>query len=273
MAITIFGSELIDFQSLFRSAVYSTDYLATKGWLLGHTWSLAVEEQFYLILPFVLLLFGVGRAKRILFYVILLSPLIRLADFSISGDDNLWVLKGFHANIDALGVGCMLAFYQNKLKNSQIFSRTSTKWAIFLMPIAILVINLQHEHPKFFYGFGISAMNVMIALCIYWCVVNYSSAVGRLLNSSPLVKIGAMSYSIYLWQQPFFDPRSSMWFTSTPFNFIGLVVMTLFSYYVVERYSLKLRQRWEMRLFDNSKASNKVVHLPAKMGEPIETAF
>lgn len=264
----IFGSTLIDFQSLFWSALYATDYIAPKGWLLGHTWSLAVEEQFYLLMPFVLLLFGVVRSKRILIYIILLSPLIRLADYSIFGDDYVWAFMGFHTQVDALAVGCMLALYQNKLEQSRVYVRSLTKWTFGLLPLAILIINLQEDHPKFYYSVGISAMNVMIALCINWCVVNHRSTLGRLLNSPPLVKLGVMSYSIYLWQQPFFDPHSIMWFTSTPFNFIGLAVMALFSYYVVEKYSLKLRHRWEPRLFKKEDVSNETRPLGTEIGQP-----
>ena len=59
-----------------------------------------------------------------------------------------------------------------------------------------------------------------------------------------------------------------MWFTSTPFNFIGLAVMALFSYYVVEKYSLKLRHRWEIRLFKKEVVSNEARPLGTEIGQP-----
>lgn len=272
LVVGLVGTDQIELWSVLKAAVYSTDYLAPQGWLLGHTWSLAVEEQFYILLPFTLLLLGVKNAKRALLLLILISPMIRLADFMISGDEQIWVLKGFHANIDALGVGCLLTLYRSKLENSRAFLRPSMGWIVGAFTAIILLINIQGDHPKFFYTLGISAMNIMIACCIFWCVSNHRTPVGRLLNSPPLVQIGVMSYSIYLWQQPFFDPRSGLWFTATPFNFIGLAVATCVSYYAIERFSLKLRQKWERRLFDDGEPVVKAEGLPAGVRQPIESA-
>lgn len=64
-----------------------------------------------------------------------------------------------------------------------------------------------------------------------------------------MVTIGMMSYSIYLWQQPFFNADVQNIFTQTPFNFIGMIIMTLISYYFVEKHSLKLRQTLEKKFF------------------------
>jgi peptidoglycan/LPS O-acetylase OafA/YrhL len=64
-----------------------------------------------------------------------------------------------------------------------------------------------------------------------------------------MVTLGVMSYSIYLWQQPFFNTSSAGILTSTPFNFIGLAMMTLISYFLVEKPSLKLRHKIEKKIF------------------------
>ena len=112
--------------------------------------------------------------------------------------------------------------------------------AVILFPAIILIANLQTDHPHIFLGVSFSVMNILIAFCIDRAVTDYDSAVGKILNSAPLVTLGTMSYSIYLWQQPFFNPDSQSIFTSFPYNFIGLVIMTLISYFLVEKYSLKI---------------------------------
>ena len=267
------GSIFIRTESILLASFYSTNYINPSNWLVSHTWSLAVEEQFYLILPGLLFLLGIRRIKIVLILIIALGPIIRIIDFQLSGSEPIWVSNGFHANMDALAVGCLLAIFRRPLHRSVPYRHFFSTRIILVLPILIVLINLLHEHPHIFLGFAIPAMNLMIAFCLDWVVTNHKTAVGRLLNSPPMVMLGGMSYSIYLWQQPFFNHESPSVITQMPFNFIGLAVMTLFSYYVVERYSLKLRQRWEMRLFDNSKASNKVSNLPANIGEPIETAF
>jgi len=73
--------------------------------------------------------------------------------------------------------------------------------------------------------------------------------VGRILNSRPLVFVGVISYSIYLWQQLFLNRYVVAAPTSFPLNLTLVVLAALASYYVVERPTLRLRQRIEARLF------------------------
>jgi peptidoglycan/LPS O-acetylase OafA/YrhL len=62
--------------ALLRAATYSSNYLGT-GWTLGHSWSLAVEEQFYLLWPSLIVLLGVRRSFIGAALVLLMSPLFR----------------------------------------------------------------------------------------------------------------------------------------------------------------------------------------------------
>ena len=240
-------------RSLFFAAAYATDYINPANWYLGHTWSLAVEEQFYLILPGVLLLLGIRRSKIFLLFIVACLPVIRVMDFHLSGPDQMWVLKGFHANMDALAIGCLLTLFRTTLQNNSVYKRFLASPVVALLPVVIMIFNVQYEHPNLFYGVSISVMNISIALCIDWTVTNYTSVAGRVLNSSPFVTLGGMSYSIYLWQQPFFNPENTAAWARFPLNLVGLTVMTLISYFVVERYSLKLRHKWETRFFGAKK--------------------
>jgi len=96
---------------------------------------------------------------------------------------------------------------------------------------------------------GITVQNIGIAACIAWSVTNYTGKIGKVLNSKPMVFIGVMSYSIYLWQQLFINPKSSGVISRFPLNLILLAATSLASYYFVELPSLRIRQRLETRLF------------------------
>ena len=251
--------------SISFSAVYLTDYVNPDHWHLGHTWSLAVEEQFYLILPGVLLFAATRRVRLLLIFLVLLVPALRIIDFRISGDAH-WVLKGFHANMDALAVGCLLTLVRNALHENYYYSKfLRSNYAFFLVPL-IMLFNVQTAHPHLFYGISMTVMNISIGLMLDWLVSNQTSRAGRFLNTRPMVTVGMMSYSIYLWQQPFFDPKETSLITQFPVNFIGLAATTLFSYYAIERTSLWLRQKWEPKLFSRSEA----VSTGAKRRSPIK---
>jgi peptidoglycan/LPS O-acetylase OafA/YrhL len=252
--LVIFSASFLGFiyiplKSFLFASAYVSDYANPSNWLLGHTWSLAVEEQFYLLFPTVLLILGVRWTKIFLFLVVLASPFIRLADFQLFGSEPIWVVKGFHANLDALAAGCLLALFYKRLHRIALYQKLLGSKIVFVLPLIILLANSQSEHPRIFLGISFTVINLLVAFCIDWAVTNHDSAIGRVLNSTSFVKIGMMSYSIYLWQQPFFNPDSPSILTRAPFNFIGLALMTLISYYLVEKYSLDLRRRLEETFF------------------------
>lgn len=243
------GLAAVPLASLVYSSAYLTDYVAPTGWLLGHTWSLAVEEQFYLILPGFLMLLGIRRAKALLIAIVMLAPIVRVLDFWMSGPDQIWVLKGFHANADALAIGCLLSLFRDRLHRLPAYRRFLGSRIVFLLLPVILLANLQGDHPLVFLGASLTLMNIAVALCIDWSVTNHSTVTGRFLNSPVMVRLGVMSYSIYLWQQPFLNPHDPGLLTSFPLNLIGIAVMSSVSYYFVEKYSLAWRQKLEARWF------------------------
>jgi len=58
-----------------------------------------------------------------------------------------------------------------------------------------------------------------------------------------VVWVGVLSYSLYLWQQPFLNPMTSAWYTAFPVNVALACGAALISYYVIERPALRLRDR------------------------------
>lgn len=81
---------------------YTTDFNNSRAWSVGHLWSLAVEEQFYLLWPITLRILGPLRAGRFLMGVLATAPFIRLA--------SPWVDPAFNFFIwsDSLATGCLL---------------------------------------------------------------------------------------------------------------------------------------------------------------------
>src|SRR5207244_5461532 len=77
-----------------------------------------------------------------------------------------------------------------------------------LVPFAVLAANLLHEHPIIYFGAAMTIVNVGVALCLDWCVTYPEGRVGAVLNASPLVFVGLLSYSLYLWQQMFLNRAS-----------------------------------------------------------------
>lgn len=215
---------------------------------ITHLWSLSVEEQFYLLWPSVMKFFGINRAMALAASFVILSPAIRLAALLFAPHAYIpYIGNTFETTADAIACGCVLAGLNNRLVNNQRYRGfLESKW-MYVMPPAILIFNSLSHHPRFAYLVGYSVMNIFIALSIHSFVLAPRGFVGRLLNSSLAVWIGTLSYSIYLWQQIFLDPRGRWVLNQFPFNIAAILMTACASYYLVERPAFWLRDHLRPR--------------------------
>ena len=80
--LDLFGTVRVSPTSMLAAATYTWNYLPwADGWVIGHCWSLTLEEQFYLLWPACMALFGRRANLLIAIGVILLSPLSRVATY------------------------------------------------------------------------------------------------------------------------------------------------------------------------------------------------
>jgi peptidoglycan/LPS O-acetylase OafA/YrhL len=248
----------------WRSWLPALTYTSSLGlnpeWDLSHTWSLSVEEHFYLVWPLLLLLLGPRKAFRVALGCVCLMPVVRLA-LAYAFDPALPAFNRFTpTRLDALAAGCCLAF----LATSPVF-RARTRWAngwmatVALLGVVSLFVVLQAviRHPgwlglkgseviPFVDRFVFDSIKpVLMATLIWICVVNSRRWFGRILNARPIAFVGILSYSLYLWQQPFLNPNRDHWTCEWPAKVILFCAAALASYFVIERPFLKLKERFK----------------------------
>jgi len=232
---------------LVHGLTYTSNYYPGRSWFLGHTWSLSVEEQFYLLWPAIIVLAGRRRAVVFAALTVLLVPIIRLGSWELmrwSGDG---IGHRFETVADAIAIGCLLAGIRPWLHRSVVYLRALASPLFVAVPLFVVAVNLLHDHPVVYFTAALFIVNIGVAACVDWCVTFSEGRVGRLLNAAPVVFVGMMSYSLYLWQQIFLNRASATEFSRFPLNLTLAIAAALGSYYLVERPSLRLRRRIEKR--------------------------
>jgi peptidoglycan/LPS O-acetylase OafA/YrhL len=230
---------------LIHALTFTSNYQLDYNWYYNHLWSLSVEEQFYLVWPFALLLLGTRRAMIGACLVLLAAPVIRTAMFVFGdGGPDIAYTREFQAVADALATGCLTAMLHNALSANPVFLRWLRRWGLVVAFLGIAFgYGIAGISRPSAYLLGQSAANLGIAVLLQYVVRFPDSIVGKLLNLRPFVAIGVLSYSLYLWQEPFLFFRNESWIGSFPQNIAFAFAAALASYWLVERPFLALKDR------------------------------
>jgi peptidoglycan/LPS O-acetylase OafA/YrhL len=252
---------------LTAALTYTMNYHPTPAWYLGHSWSLAVEEQFYLLWPAALLALGRRRGLIGAAAFVVAAPFIRLILLQLGAPyyNKAIIGNSFETTGDAIAVGCVLAGVRDWFWKKSWYRRCLTTWWFAAPPVLVLLMFSLHRHPRIF-ACAYSVAIVCIAVVIDGCTRLPGGAMGRVLNSRLLVYVGGMSYSFYLWQQPFLNRKSSAVWASFPLNLLLAAAFALISYQFVEKPWLALRRLVEARLWPKGSdlSSRPIVPWPVK---------
>ncbi|KRN72463.1 acyltransferase [Carnobacterium maltaromaticum] len=174
-----------------------------------HLWSLAIEGQFYLIWP-VIVVFAIVFIKRNdwIFYtfigVSILSALL-MAILYVPGADPSRVYYGTDTRAFSLLIGSALAFIwpSTKLKKNLPNAGRVTLDAVGVLSLGLLIwlmVQLMDSDPFTYYG-GIFIFSLISGILVA-VVAHPATWLAKLLSLQPLKWIGQRSYGLYLWQYP-----------------------------------------------------------------------
>jgi peptidoglycan/LPS O-acetylase OafA/YrhL len=169
---------------------------------LFHTWSLGIEEQFYLLYPFFLLAIWKKNKKILAFVFVLLVSLLISHWWSIVYPHAAYLL--LPSRIWEFFIGGMVSIYGSssfvkKTRNIQGVSQIMSVFGLWLIVYAVYNFNENTIFP------GGSALIPVTGTALIILFATENTFVAKLISNKIFVGIGLISYSLYLWHQPIFS--------------------------------------------------------------------
>lgn len=169
----------------------------------SHFWSLAMEEQFYLIWPLVILFLPKQYLLRSILLTVALAPLFRFIGCYGLHLSTIQIAVFPFASLDALGLGALLAFYTHNHEKFNYARSSICKFGLWVcFPLLVLFVTISFAYK------GTVLLNLLVrptilSIFFVWLISGaakgFSGVPGRLLELKPLVFMGKISYGIYVY--------------------------------------------------------------------------
>lgn len=222
------------------------------SWWLDHTWSLSLEEQFYLVWPSLFAYLSRRGSRYFAAATGLAGPALRVGSYYLLPSMRGFGRGMFHTSIDMLMMGCVAAFvldspeWRERLKKIPANAVVMAS-VLFLFGVEPWILGHLQAHTL-----GNSLADVfmptfeggMITASILVLVAGAGGMVRGALNQPLVMHVGKISYGLYLWQQFFFFPGSVHSVASLLWRWIAVYLIALCSFQFLEKPVLGLRKKF-----------------------------
>ena len=202
-----------------------------------HTWSLSIEEQYYILIPLILILVFKFCRNYIIHFLIfgfIISLFFTELKIRSNPSETFYFL---HTRMWELLAGSILAYYEITLGyrcRNNVLNKIFPGVGLILILQSIIFFNSSMLHPSFY------TLSPVLGVCLIIWFSNKNEIITRFLSTKLFVGIGLISYSLYLWHYPLFAFVKINGFASgdilKKLSLIPtLVFLSILSYYLVEK--------------------------------------
>jgi peptidoglycan/LPS O-acetylase OafA/YrhL len=237
----------------------------SMGFFLPVSWSLAIEEQFYLTLPLLVWLVAPKHFPKVVGTLIVAVVLLRASScwYEVVTQNQAYVLPWFRADALLMGVGCALLVRNNRAVEWMRSHRALLLGALGVFGLAVIVTGTHLPHwtasPKSpLMTVGLTFVALMYAALLLFSIVHPPAALSRALSLRPLQWIGKVSYCVYLVHQVAFAaatvlilpsleqwfPRGAPWITLFA-ALAAIILIAQISWVILERRMIRVGHRFD----------------------------
>ncbi|APG94664.1 acyltransferase family protein [Sinorhizobium americanum] len=194
------SKDVLGWHALYLSNFWYALQNEWTPWVLCHTWSLSIEEQFYIVWPLAVLLAPRRSVAAICLGVIAFSIAYRFY-WPLTGTPSLARDLLPPASMDALAIGALLA---TRRSSGEAWPRWAERGWVPLMAISLILLWFRPT-PKpplleWLAWMGLEIFPLLpLALLVGSCSRGTGGNLGRFLECGPMVSVGRVSYGIYLY--------------------------------------------------------------------------
>ena len=219
----------------------------------AHTWSLSIEEQFYIFWPPLFIILCRVIANRLYISVVVGMLVISSAILRIiliaEGYSYERLYSGLDTRADSLLIGCFLGIIISYNLFSKVnFIKSFTSYALFPATVILLLFVTFANHTGLsLYQWGLFIINFSTSIIIFEFITSSGGLLKSIMEFPVLVWIGKISYGLYLWHFPIYRIMVVNGFSRIWMLFLGgtiTFVIATISYYFVEKEFLKLKGRY-----------------------------
>jgi peptidoglycan/LPS O-acetylase OafA/YrhL len=249
-------------ENIWVNFLYATNF-AIAGWgedqvPLDIAWSLAIEEQFYLVYPAVVLVCSRRRLGHVLVGMVVLAPVLRVLAFEHGPQPVLGPYVLPFCRMDALAIGGLVRLAYGTPAHPALAALRRLAPALCVLAVVGLMVWSRKDLPFVIAGYTLTAV-AAAALLVRVLHAGEASPLRRVFESRTLVHIGKVSYGVYLIHLiaravvsgalRLVFPAEQLGGTAyCAAQFFGMTLLTIgvatISFHAFERPLLRLKDRW-----------------------------